>query len=81
VDEVIVSAGADEAIVIDSAAVAVCAGLLLSVAVTVKLVWPLAVGVPEITPLLERVSPAGRLPGATDHVYPAVPPLAESVAL
>jgi hypothetical protein len=34
----------------------------------VKVELPLAVGVPEITPALERVSPAGRFPDATDHV-------------
>jgi hypothetical protein len=29
---------------------------------------PLVVGVPEITPPLDIVSPAGRLPEAIDHV-------------
>jgi hypothetical protein len=33
----------------------------------VKLAVPEAVGVPEITPALERLSPAGRLPEVTDH--------------
>ena len=42
---------------------------------------PLPVGVPEITPLLERLNPAGRLPDVIDHVYPGVPPLADIVAL
>jgi hypothetical protein len=42
---------------------------------------PFAVGVPEITPALDSVSPAGRLPDAIDQLYPGVPPLALSVAL
>jgi hypothetical protein len=54
--------------VIDSWADAVCAGEELSVTATVKLEVPLAVGVPEITPALDRLSPVGRLPEATDHV-------------
>jgi hypothetical protein len=40
----------------------------LSVTVTLKVEVPLAVGVPEITPALESVSPAGKLPGAMDQV-------------
>jgi hypothetical protein len=53
---------------IDSCADAVCAGDPLSVTVTVKLDVPVFVGVPEITPPLDIVSPAGRLPDVTDHV-------------
>jgi hypothetical protein len=34
----------------------------------VKLEVPAVVGVPEITPALLKVNPAGRLPDATDHV-------------
>jgi hypothetical protein len=45
----------------------VCAGLLLSVTVAVKLKVPLTVGVPEITPLV-RLTPDGRLPEVIDHV-------------
>ena len=45
----------------------VCAGLLLSVTVAVKLKAPLDVGVPEIMPLV-RVNPAGKLPEVIDHV-------------
>jgi hypothetical protein len=45
----------------------------------VKLEVPLAVGAPEITPAAESVSPAGRLPCETDHVYAGVPPLAFTV--
>jgi len=46
----------------------VSAGVLLSVTVAVKLLVPLAVGVPEIAPVGERVRPAGRLPAVSDHV-------------
>ena len=42
-------------------------------AVTVKVYLPVAVGVPEITPALLRVSPVGRLPDVTDHVMGVVP--------
>jgi hypothetical protein len=66
-------------IVSDSCADAVSAGDALSVTATVKVAVPLAVGVPEITPALESVSPAGKLPDASDHVYPGVPPVALSV--
>jgi hypothetical protein len=40
----------------------------LSVTVTLKAEVPLAVGVPDITPALESVSPAGKLPEARDQV-------------
>jgi hypothetical protein len=44
-------------------------GVSESVAVTVKLVGPVAVGVPEMTPVLAfRVRPAGRLPTVTAQV-------------
>jgi hypothetical protein len=44
-------------------------GLLLSRTVAVKAKVPLAVGVPEMTPLLaDNTSPAGRFPEDTDHV-------------
>jgi hypothetical protein len=47
----------------------VCAGLLLSVTVTVKVEDPLAVGVPAIIPVDDaRVTPAGRLPELIDQV-------------
>jgi hypothetical protein len=45
----------------------------------VTLAFPLAVGVPEITPAGESDNPAGKLPALTDHAYPGVPPLAVSV--
>lgn len=56
-------------------------GELESVAVIAKLDVPLAVGVPVITPALESVSPAGRLPEDNAHVYGAVPPVAVTVTL
>ena len=65
----------------DSFAVAVCVGLEESAACTVKEEVPAVAGVPEIWPLEERLSPAGKLPLATDHVYGVVPPLALSVPL
>jgi hypothetical protein len=50
-------------------AVAICAGLELSVAWTVKLLVPEAVGVPLTTPVAaSRLRPAGRLPVVTDQV-------------
>jgi hypothetical protein len=53
--------------VIDSCADAVCAGDPLSFTATVNVAVPLPVGVPEITPPLESVNPAGKLPDASDH--------------
>jgi hypothetical protein len=56
----------------------------LSVTVTTKLVVPVNVplGVPEITPVAAlRLSPAGKLPVVTAHVYGEVPPVACSVAV
>jgi len=66
---------------IERFAVCVCAGDPLSVTVIAKFEVPPAVGVPEITPPLERVNPEGRLPPLTDHVYPGLPPLALNVTL
>jgi hypothetical protein len=40
---------------------------------------PACVGVPEITPELEMVSPEGKLPFVTDQLYGAVPPVAAKV--
>jgi hypothetical protein len=46
----------------------VCTGLLLSLTFAVKVNVPLAVGVPEITPLpADSVNPAGRLPELIDQ--------------
>jgi len=39
------------------------------------------VGVPEITPVLDRLRPAGRLPDASEKTYGVNPPLAVSVWL
>ena len=55
-----VGGGAVPAIVMLSVALAVSAGLLASVTRTVKVVVPETVGVPDITPPLEIVNPAGR---------------------
>lgn len=61
---------------------AVWTGLLESVTVTAKAEVPLDVGVPEITPVEElSVSPAGKLPAVTAHVYPGVPPEASNPPL
>jgi hypothetical protein len=70
---VILKAGA--VMTIDSAAVADPDAL--SVTFTLKLEEPAVVGLPEIVPPA-RLSPAGRDPLATDHVYGGVPPLAFS---
>jgi hypothetical protein len=45
------------------------------VTVNVKLAVPMAVGVPEMVPVLSNARPAGRVP-LTDQVYGAVPPVA-----
>jgi hypothetical protein len=58
-----------------SDAVAVCDAL--SVARTVKVLDPAAVGVPEMVAPVS-VSPAGKVPLARDHVYGEVPPDAAS---
>jgi hypothetical protein len=51
-----------------------------SVACTVKLNAPLALGVPVMLPFVFRLRPPGSAPAAMDHVYGGVPPLAVSVA-
>jgi hypothetical protein len=50
-----------------------------SVAKTVNVARPSAVGVPLISPELLRVSPLGKLPLLTLYVYGPVPPLALTV--
>ena len=63
-----------------SACVAVCE--FASVTLTVKLLVPVAVGVPEMTPVLGASDkPAGSVPAEIDQVYGAVAPLAASVAV
>src|SRR5450432_3525753 len=54
---------------------------LLAVALTVKVKLPLADGVPERTPAVDRLSPPGRLPLDTVKVYGLLPPLAVMVWL
>lgn len=53
----------------ENAADLVCAGFSPSATVAVKLVVPMAVGVPEMMPVVApRLSPAGRLPAVMDQV-------------
>src|SRR5436305_12017398 len=47
---------------------------LASVTLTVKVLVPVPVGVPEIAPELESVSPVGSAPEASDQAYGVVPP-------
>ena len=54
--------------VIDSCDDVVCAGDPLSFTATVNVDVPDAVGVPETTPALDIVRPAGRLPDAIVHM-------------
>jgi hypothetical protein len=62
-------AGSAAATVIDVATDWVWAGLPLSVTLAVKFEVPLAVGVPDITPVVAaRVRPAGKLPDVIAHV-------------
>jgi hypothetical protein len=61
--------------VILSVACTVCIGLLESITCTAKLVVPVLVGVPEITPFVDNVNPAGKLdPDTSAQLYGAVPP-------
>jgi len=46
----------------------------LSFTLTVNVLVEALLGVPEMTPLLLRLSPAGRLPEKSAHEYGAVPP-------
>jgi len=55
--------------------------VLLSVALMLKLNGPPAVAVPERTPALESVKPAGNVPEVTEYVYGDVPPDAVSVVV
>jgi hypothetical protein len=65
------------ATVICRGAVVVCAAA--SVTLAVKLNVPAVVGVPEIWPAEESVSPLGSAPALTVQVYGVVPPLAARV--
>ncbi len=48
----------------------------MSVAFTVGLKVPVLVGVPEITPVVDRDRPAGKAPATRDHEYGGTPPVA-----
>jgi hypothetical protein len=66
--DVVIARAAPGATTIESLTDLVCAGLSASATVAVKLDVPLAVGVPEIRPVLEaKLSPAGRLPEVMDQ--------------
>jgi hypothetical protein len=67
--ETVRGAGGGAAMAIESLTDWVCAGLPPSLTFTVRLLVPLALGVPEISPVAEaRLRPAGRLPAVTDHL-------------
>jgi len=68
--DVVVTLRTGALIVMLRLAVAVFAGDSESVTVTVKLMVPVTspVGVPEITPPLLKLKPAGKVPGGTVHV-------------
>jgi len=60
--------------------VAVCAGELESVTLTVKDEVPDAVGVPEMMPVeAARLNPAGKDPDEMDQLYGVFPPVAVRV--
>ena len=61
-------------IVMLSACVLVCGGVLESVAETVNFAVPAVVGVPLMAPALLMVKPAGKLPVVTAQVTVPVPP-------
>ncbi len=56
-----------------------CVGVALSAACTVTVEVPAVVGVPLITPEVDNVRPAGKVPVVTVQVYGAVPPIAVNV--
>jgi hypothetical protein len=58
-----------------------CTGWLESLTLNVRdFAFAEAVGVPLITPVLDRLSPAGKVPVVIDHRYGIVPPVARRVA-
>ena len=58
-----------------------CVGRLESMTLNVsEIAFAGAPGVPLITPVLDKVNPAGRVPLIRDHLSGEVPPLAVSVA-
>jgi len=77
---VVISRAASVPMTIDSGCVAVPAGESESATSTVKLAVSAVVGTPLMTPVEgASVSPAGRFPDITDHVYGLMPPAAWSV--
>ena len=62
---------------IESCLVTVACGESESLAWTVNVEVPVAVGVPDIRPAEESERPGGREPAVMDHVYGLVPPIAE----
>ena len=70
----------DAATVMLRFAVALCAGELVSVTLTVNEDVPAVVGVPPICPEALSAKPAGRVPELTDQLYGVLPPLAASKA-
>jgi hypothetical protein len=77
----VIEASVAAATVMLKALVAVCGEPAESVTCKVKLETPIAVGVPEMTPVpLFSDIPAGSEPFDMDHVYGVVPPLAARLA-
>ena len=71
-----------DVIVMLSVACAVCTGLLESVTCTLKLIVPIPVGVPEITPPVESANPPGKFdPDTSVQLYGALPPPATNAWL
>jgi hypothetical protein len=66
---------------IEKVIVFVNCGELESEAVIANVEVPVAVGVPEITPALDSVRPAGKLPDEMVHAYGCVPPVAVNATL
>jgi hypothetical protein len=76
---VIVNAGRAFTVIERSFVAVPAVGVAESVTVTVKLDTPAVVGAPEITPVELSDNPAGSVPGGTDQVKGAVPPVATRV--
>ncbi len=69
-------------VILSGIAAVVAGGVELSTAFTVKLLVPVALGVPEIAPVAgDKLSPVGSEPLAIDHVIVPVPPLEVSIVL
>jgi len=77
---VVILIGATEAVtVIESDCVSVSFGEDESATCTEKVEVAAVVGVPEMTPALLRLRPAGKLPEVTVQAYGVFPPVAASV--